>query len=70
MNVALLSFVFTIASGVTIGILMTIALVTGFNEIPHIIGACVAGLILSLPITWLVERKLEHLGFNKKENSV
>ena len=38
MNWQLFSAIFTIASGVTIGVLMTIALVTGFDQIPHIIA--------------------------------
>lgn len=70
MNFPLLSFVFTIASGVVIGILMTIALVTGYNEIPHIIGACVAGFFLAMPISYIVERKLEHIGITKPKNGV
>lgn len=70
MNVALLSFVFTIASGVTIGILMTIALITGFDEINHIIVVCTAGFFLAMPIAWIIEKKLEHIGVPKTNKGV
>lgn len=65
MNWQLLSAMFTIASGVTIGIFMTVALVTGFDEIQHIIIACLAGLVLSVPIAWVVARKMQNVGIVK-----
>ena len=70
MNVALLSFVFTIASGVTIGVLMTIALFTGFDEINHIIVVCIAGFFLAMPIAWIIEKKLVRIGVSKTNNVV
>lgn len=57
MNWQLFSAIFTIASGVTIGVLMTIALITGFDQIPHIIATAIVGLILSIPIAWIVAKK-------------
>lgn len=60
MNWQLFSAIFTIASGVTIGVLMTIALVTGFDQIPHIIATAIVGLILSIPIAWIVAKKCKH----------
>lgn len=62
MNWQLLSAMFTIASGVTIGIFMTVALVTGFDEIGHIIIVCLAGLVLSIPIAWIVTKKMQSVG--------
>ncbi len=67
MNWLLLSVIFTIASGTTIGILMTIALVIGYDEIPHIITVAIVGLILSLPISWIVTKKMQTLGIAKSE---
>ena len=65
MNWQLFSAIFTIASGVTIGVLMTIALVTGFDEAQHIVTAAIIGLMLSIPIAWIVVKKLQSLGVNK-----
>ena len=65
MNWQLFSAIFTIASGVTIGVLMTIALVTGFDEIPHIIMTAIVGLIASVPIAWIVAKKMQSLGITK-----
>lgn len=62
MNFPLLSLIFTIASGTTIGVLMTIALVLGFDEIPQIIMVCIAGLILSVPIAWIVAKRMQSIG--------
>ncbi|MFW2176450.1 MULTISPECIES: hypothetical protein [unclassified Moraxella] len=62
MNWPLFSMVFTIASGTTIGVLMTIALVLGFDEIPQIIMVCIAGLVLSVPIAYFVAKKMQTLG--------
>ena len=53
MNWQLFSAIFTIASGVTIGVFMTIALVVGFDEIPHIIATAIVGLLVSIPIAWV-----------------
>lgn len=65
MNFPLLSLVFTIASGTTIGLLMTIALVLGFDEIPHIIMVALTGLILSMPIAWIVAKKMQNFGITQ-----
>ncbi|MCG8147950.1 hypothetical protein FEF33_01345 [Moraxella osloensis] len=65
MNWQLFSVIFTIASGVTIGVLMTIALVTGFDQIPHIIATAIVGLILSIPIAWIVAKKMQTLNIAK-----
>lgn len=65
MNWALFSAVFTIASGTTIGVLMAIALIIGFDEIPHIITACIAGFFLSMPIAYVIAKKMQSLGIAK-----
>lgn len=65
MNWQLFSAIFTIASGVTIGVIMTITLVTGFDEAQHIMTAAIIGLVLSIPIAWVVVKKLQSLGVNK-----
>lgn len=70
MNWQLMSFVFTIASGVTIGIFMTVALIFGFNQIPQIIIAVIAGLAVSLPITYVVANKLQSLGITKDKSAI
>ncbi len=44
MNWQLFSVIFTIASGVTIGDFMTIALITGFDQIPPIIATAIVDL--------------------------
>ena len=65
MNWQLFSAVFTIASGTVIGVLMTIALVIGFDEIPHIIGVCIAGFFLAIPIAYVVAKKMQSMGIAK-----
>ncbi len=62
MNWALFSAIFTIASGTTIGVLMVIALIIGFDEIPHIIATCIAGFFLAIPIAFVVTKKMQTLG--------
>ena len=65
MNWQLFSAIFTIASGVTIGVFMTIALVVGFDEIPHIIATAIVGLSVSIPIAWVVAKKMQMMGITR-----
>ncbi|MGL5251647.1 MAG: hypothetical protein ACRC7U_00675 [Moraxella sp.] len=65
MNWQLFSAIFTIASGVTIGVFMTIALVVGFDEIPHIIATAIVGLLVSIPIAWVVAKKMQMMGITR-----
>lgn len=58
MNFPLLSAIFTIASTVVIGILMIVAFVTGYDSATYILGAIGVGFLLSLPITFIVTKKL------------
>lgn len=70
MNWPVFSFVFTIASGTTIGVFMTIALITGWDEIPHIITAVLVGLAMSVPISYIVAKKMQTLGIARDKNAV
>ena len=65
MNWQLFSAIFTIASGVTIGVFMTIALVVGFDEIPHIIATAIVGLLVSIPIARVVAKKMQMMGVTR-----
>lgn len=49
MNWHLFSVIYSMASTVLIGILIIAALVTGFNQIPHIWIAVAAGFLLAIP---------------------
>lgn len=69
MNWALFSMVFTIASGTTIGVLMAIALIIGFDEIPHVLAVCSAGLVLSVPIAYMIAKKMQTLGIADVTNT-
>lgn len=61
MNFPLLSAVFTIAFTVTVGILMIVAVVMGFDKAVHILGAIGVGFMLSLPITLIVTKRISSL---------
>lgn len=61
MNMPLLSAIFTIAFTVSIGILLIIAFVAGFDKASHIIGCIVIGAVISLPLAILVTKKINRL---------
>lgn len=61
MNFPLFSAIFSIAFTVIIGILMIIAFVTGFDKAMHIIGAIVIGAVISLPVAFVVTKKISAL---------
>lgn len=61
MNMPLLSAIFTIAFTVSIGILLIMAFVTGFDKASHIIGYIVIGAVISLPLAILVTKKINRL---------
>lgn len=61
MNTALFGVVFTIASTVSIGVLMVVAFVTGYDSMLYILGAIGVGFVLSLPISALVAKRLSAL---------
>lgn len=58
MNWPLFSVIYSIAATVTIGVFMIGALVTGFNEIPHIQIAVAAGFLMSIPAALIFTKKV------------
>ena len=50
MNWALLSMLYSMTTTVIIGVLMIIALVVGYDEIPHIWTAVIVGAVVSAPV--------------------
>ncbi|MBB3107409.1 hypothetical protein FHS24_001934 [Psychrobacter luti] len=58
MNWPLFSVIYSIAATVTIGIFMIGALVTGFNQIPHIQMAVAAGFLVSIPAALIFTKKV------------
>ncbi|WP_201564798.1 MULTISPECIES: hypothetical protein [Psychrobacter] len=58
MNWPLFSVIYSIAATVTIGVFMIGALVTGFNEIPHIQIAVAAGFLVSIPAALIFTKKV------------
>lgn len=58
MNWPLFSMIFSMTATVLIGVLIIIALVTGFDEIPHIIGVAIGGFIASIPIGLYFTKKI------------
>lgn len=61
MNLQLFSIILSISSTVLIGVLMVIALVVGFDDIPEIIGAVIVGLIISIPIAYVITKKVNRI---------
>ncbi len=58
MNWPLFSVIYSMAATVIIGIFMITALVTGFNEIPHIRIAVVIGIFISIPAGLYFTKKI------------
>lgn len=65
MNWPLFSMIYSMAATVIVGVLMIAALVTGFNEIPHIQIAVAVGLLVSIPAGLFLLRKSEALPVKK-----
>lgn len=66
MNWPLFSVIYSIAATVTIGVFMIVALVTGFNQIPHIQMAVAAGFILSIPPALFFTKKVGSITGNEE----
>lgn len=66
MNWPLFSVIYSIAATVTIGIFMIGALITGFNQIPHIQMAVAAGFILSIPAALFFTKKVGSITGNEE----
>ncbi len=58
MNWPLFSMIYSMAATVIVGVLMIAALVTGFNEIPHIQIAVAVGLLVSIPAGLFFTKKI------------
>lgn len=58
MNWRLASVLFTIVSTVLMGVLLTATLVLGYDSTLAIVGAVLAGLLLALPVTYVVTKQL------------
>ena len=54
------------SSTVIIGILMIAALVTGYNQIPHIQMAIAIGVLLSIPVGLLLTKKIGSITGNEE----
>lgn len=65
MNWPLFSVIYSIAATVTIGVFMIAALVTGFNQIPHIQMAVAAGFVVSIPAALLFTKKVGSITGNE-----
>jgi hypothetical protein len=50
---------------VTIGVLMIAALVSGFNEIPHIKIAVAIGILISVPVALFFTKKISSITGNE-----
>lgn len=66
MNWPLFSVIYSIAATVVVGIFMIAALVTGFNEIPHIQIAVVVGLLVSIPAGMYFTKKVGSITGNEE----
>ena len=66
MNWPLFSVIYSMAATVIVGIFMIAALVTGFNEIPHIQMAVVVGLLVSIPAGLYFTKKIGSITGNEE----
>lgn len=58
MNWTLFSMIYSMTATVIIGVLMVAALVSGFNEIPHIQIAVMIGILISVPVGLFFTKKI------------
>ncbi len=66
MNWPLFSVIYSMAATVIIGIFMITALVTGFNEIPHIQIAVALGALVSIPAGLYFTKKIGSITGNEE----
>ena len=66
MNWPLFSVIYSIAATVTIGVFMIGALVTGFNEIPHIQIAVALSILVSIPAGMFFTKKVGSITGNEE----
>ena len=67
LNFPLFSMMYSIASTVIIGVLMIVALVIGYDDIPDIIVVCIVGAVAALPVGYIAMKKVGSIG-NKKSD--
>ena len=60
--------VYSMTATVIVGVLMIAALVTGFNEIPHIQIAVAIGILISIPTAIFFTKKIGSITGEEKEN--
>lgn len=58
MNWRLASVLFTIVSTVAMGVLLTLSLILGYDSTVAIVLAVLSGLLLAVPVTYLVTKRL------------
>ena len=68
MNWTLFSMVYSMTATVIVGLLMIAALVTGFNEIPHIQIAVAIGILISIPTAIFFTKKIGSITGEEKES--
>ncbi|WP_201528580.1 hypothetical protein [Psychrobacter frigidicola] len=66
MNWPLFSVIYSIAATVSIGVFMIAALITGFNQIPHIQIAVVVGILVSVPAAFFFTKKVGSITGNEE----
>ena len=66
MNWPLFSVVYSMAATVIVGLLMITALVTGWNQIPHIQIVIAVGLIVSIPVGLFFTNKIGSITGNEE----
>ena len=66
MNWPLFSVIYSMAATVIVGIFMITALVTGFNQIPHIQIAVAIGLLVSVPAGLYFTKKIGSITGNEE----
>lgn len=66
MNWPLFSVIYSMAATVIIGVFMIVALVTGFNQIPHIQMAVAAGILISIPAGLFFTKKIGSITGNEQ----
>ena len=66
MNWPLFSVIYSMAATVIVGLFMIAALITGFNEIPHIQIAVAIGLLASIPAGLHFTKKIGSITGNEE----
>lgn len=66
MNWPLFSMIYSMAATVIVGIFMIAALLSGFNEIPHIQIAVAIGILVSIPVGLFLTKKIGSITGNEE----